>query len=231
MFYQADICGYNLILGCPLILSNAMGPLPHRRCLVIESEDDLFYPLPRSQGDVPVLETVPPLILADVLPDRPSRCITSSYTIKSEYFRTMLQHFCCPTPTVDAFASASNHRFPRYWTEMDSSSLSSWSKDFIWANPLVEWLVQLVKEFISDIAQKILLLPDSASTCRSKEAAYRGALDSITLANYTFPPHTKLFLRENAFEGQYLGSLGRRIPRRPAIGGGHRQDFSRVIPI
>ena len=42
-----------------------------------------------------------------------------------------------------------------------------------------------------------MLLPPYSSTCASKEAAYRGALDSITLAHYTFLPHNKLFLREN----------------------------------
>ena len=36
VFYQSDISGYCLILGCPFMVSNAMGPLRHRRCLVIE---------------------------------------------------------------------------------------------------------------------------------------------------------------------------------------------------
>ena len=66
----------------------------------------------------------------------------------------------------------------------------------------MEQLEQVVKKFISDKAWGTLLLPDYSSTCPSKEAAYRGALDSITLANYTFLPGTKLFLREN---GKALG--------------------------
>ena len=53
-----------------------------------------------------------------------------------------------------------------------------------------------------DKAQRILLLLDYSSTCPSKEAAYLGALDSITLADYTLPPHTRLYLREN---GKALG--------------------------
>ena len=61
VFYQANICGYNLILGCTFLVNNAMGPLPHRRCLMIESEVDLFYYLPRSQGDVSAVETIPPV--------------------------------------------------------------------------------------------------------------------------------------------------------------------------
>ena len=104
VFYQADISGYELILGCPFMVNNAMGPWLHRRCLVIESEDDLFCLLRRSQGDVSAVETAPPSMLPEVLPDRPSRWITSSYTITSEHRQTVLQHFGCPTCTVDAFA-------------------------------------------------------------------------------------------------------------------------------
>ena len=55
----------------------------------------------------------------------------------------------------------------------------------------------MVKKFIWDKAQGILLLPDFLSKCPSEEAAYPGTLDSITSADYAFPPHTKLFLREN----------------------------------
>ena len=42
MFYQANISGYNLILGCPFMVNNALGSLLHCRCQVIESKDDLF---------------------------------------------------------------------------------------------------------------------------------------------------------------------------------------------
>ena len=138
----------------------------------------------------------------DALPDRPSRLVTSSYTIKSEDHQTVLQPFGCLTPTVDVFASATNHRFPRYWTQMHSAWQRSWSKEFIWANPPLEWLEQVVRKFISDKAQGILLLPDYSSTCPSKEVAYRGALAFITLKDDTFLPHTKLFLRE---KGKALG--------------------------
>ena len=65
------------------------------------------------------------------------------------------------------------------------------------ANPWSEGLEQIVQKFISDKAQGNSLLLDYSSTCPSKEAAYRGALNSITLAGCTFPPHTKLFLSEN----------------------------------
>ena len=68
MVYQSDISGYNLVLGCPFMVNNAMGPLPHHRCLVIELEDELFYLLPRFRGDVCAVETIPPCMPPDVLP-------------------------------------------------------------------------------------------------------------------------------------------------------------------
>ena len=109
----------------------------------------------------------------------------------------MLQHFGCPTPTVDAFVSAANDQIPQYWTEMNSAWQRSRSSGFIWASPPFVWLKNVIKKLNSDKAHWILLLQDYSSTCSSKEAAYRGALDSITLANQTFQPHTQLFLREN----------------------------------
>ena len=108
VFYQADISGYNLILGCPFMFNNSMGPLPHRRCLVIELADNLFYFLPRSQGHVSAVETTPRPLPPGVLPDRPPCWITRSYTIKLERLQEDLHHFGCPTPTVDSFASAAN---------------------------------------------------------------------------------------------------------------------------
>ena len=116
------------------MVNNAFGTLLHRRCHMIKSDDDLFYLVPRSQGDVSAMQTIPPSMPPDVLPDRPSRWITSSYTIKSQHLQKVLQHFGCPKPTVDALASAANHGFPRLWTEMDSAWQRTWSKDFIWAN-------------------------------------------------------------------------------------------------
>ena len=92
-----SVHGYDLILGCPFMVNNAMGPLPHRPCLVIESKDYFFYLLPTSQGDVSAVENIPPSMPPDVLPDRPSLWITSSYTIQSEHLQTVLQHFGCPT--------------------------------------------------------------------------------------------------------------------------------------
>ena len=73
---------------------------------------------------------------------------------------------------------------------MDSSWHNAWCKEYIWANSPFEWLEQVVRKFILDKAQQILLLPDNSSTCPSKEAAYCGALDSITLGDYTFLLHT-----------------------------------------
>ena len=108
----------------------------------------------------------------------------------------MLQRFGCPTPTVYAFASTTNYPIPRYWTDMHRAWQHAWSKKFIWADLPFKWLAQVVKKFFSDKADGILLMPDYSSKCVSKQVAYRGALDCLTLEDYTFPPHTKLLSRE-----------------------------------
>ena len=107
VLHQAGISGYDLILGCPFMVNNSMGPLPHHQCLVIASEDHLFYLLPRSQGDVSAVETTPPSVPPDDLPDRPTRWVTSSYTIQSEHPQMLLHHFGCPTPMLTSSARPS----------------------------------------------------------------------------------------------------------------------------
>ena len=84
--------------------------------------------------------------------------------------------------------------FPRYWTKIDSAGQRSWSK----AHLRSIGSSKSSGNSFRTRPQGILLLPDYSSTCPSKEAAYCGALHCITLADYTFPPHTKLFLRENS---------------------------------
>ena len=69
VFYQDDISGYDLILQCPFMLNNSMGPLLHRRCLVVESEDNLFYSLRICPGDVSASRSVSQLLLLDILSD------------------------------------------------------------------------------------------------------------------------------------------------------------------
>ena len=108
VWYQEDISSYDLILGCPFMVNNSMGDFSS-----VET----------------ATQSLPPHLLADT----PPCWVTSCYTIKSQRLQEVKDHVNCPTPTVDAFASA----------------------------------------------------------------AYRGALDIVTLVDYTFPPHTKLFLREN----------------------------------
>ena len=191
LFYQANILGYNLPVAYPFMVNSSMGALPHCRCLVIESEDVFLYLIPRSQLDLPAIKTIPPCMPQDVLPDRPTRWVTSSYTIYLQHLQTWLQHVGYPTPTVDALPSAGNHQFSRYWTKMDGA----WQQK--WSNPWSEWLEQVVQKFISDKAQQMLLLRDYSSACPFNEAAHRGALNSITLADCTVPPHTKLFLSGN----------------------------------
>ena len=76
---------------------------------MIEFDDDFIYLLPRYQGDVSAMETIPPSTTPDVLLDRPSRWITSSCTIELKHLRTALRRFGCYMPTVDAFTATANH--------------------------------------------------------------------------------------------------------------------------
>jgi len=64
------------------------------------------------------------------------------------------------TPQVDAFASATNARFPHFWTKEDDAFDHDWSSDFLWINPPFGHLDSVVRKVIIDEATAIIVAPE-----------------------------------------------------------------------
>ena len=65
------------------------------------------------------------------------------------------------TPTVDAFASAVNARFPRFWTRQDDAFSKDWeTEELLWINPLFEHFARVIRKIAVDSARAIVIAPE-----------------------------------------------------------------------
>ena len=94
-----------------------------------------------------------------------SQQISDEYTVTQKWVETVLQTLRCPTPSVDAFANAQNHRFPRWWGEGGESPdafAKNWGEESLISecNPLFKLLSQVVTKAIADQADMVLICPN-----------------------------------------------------------------------
>jgi len=74
--------------------------------------------------------------------------------------------------TIDAAASRTNHKLPRYWTARDDALQQSWAGERIWLNPpysrgqIERWLAKVRKEVDAPSPAQLVvaLLPADTST-------------------------------------------------------------------
>lgn len=64
--------------------------------------------------------------------------------------------------TVDAAASASNARLPRYWTKDDDAIAQSWAGERVWCNPpysdIGAWVAKAWREWTSDPGADLIVM-------------------------------------------------------------------------
>ena len=66
------------------------------------------------------------------------------------------------SPTVDAFASAANARFPVFWTAADDAFTRSWAPDtcgVLWMNPPFSRMAEVLAKVDRDGASALLVAP------------------------------------------------------------------------
>ena len=147
MFYEADIA-WDAIVGYPLLSSSRVGIFPHLNCLTQDMGDGKF----RCIGGIHVENE-------DIEKKKARDFEWCDYAVNQEMVNDIINHFQC-RPTVDAFATSQNRRFPRYWSRQDSAWEKDWSKEpLIWCNPPFRQLERVVNKFITDQARGILIAP------------------------------------------------------------------------
>ena len=121
--------------------------------------------------------------------------LTESYTV-TDALRDKVVAWAGFTPTVDAFASAKNKRFPRHW---EDAFEEDWSSEILWANPPFSRLSEVVDKICLEQARGILIVPEWPSQ------AWYHVLGSIALGWWETPHDLPLFQTE---EGAPLPQKG-----------------------
>jgi hypothetical protein len=85
------------------------------------------------------MSSKPALHRKEPAPSGIPRCwMHHTYHVVDEWRDRIVSEFGC-TPTVDAFATPGNERFPTYWTESDDAFSKNWAADsgcgVLWINP------------------------------------------------------------------------------------------------
>ena len=181
-FYNAAI-EWDAIISYPTLKKFRWGVMPHRQCILWEKTDGNIVWL--SGGTK---------IQGFVQKPTPRNWVTNDYAVREELVRKVVAHFG-EVPTVDAFASNLNHRFPRFWTKEDNAFEKDWGKEgLLWINPPFEVMEQVVAKIKDDGARAIIIAPNWPHLRWFKE------LQKLMVGQYLFGEKEKIFIRNGAEE-------------------------------
>ena len=203
--YAADISDWDIIMGYDLMVSNAIGALPHRATLVREDKEHLTrLSTDRAPGQSPwtgdeeerivrAAKTVSTKFNAD----RGGNLM--EYGMAPQVYNRMVQQLGGEKPEMDAFPSQDAPQL-RKCTRQRQKGDSAWSKH--WG--LKEWgpmywhgaqedTRRTVNKIIADRAMGILVVTSiGSSPCPLEDL--KPTLDSITLNEMQFGPEEQLFI-------------------------------------
>ena len=107
---------------------------------------------------------------------------TSAYPVVDSVRDGIIASLGAGTPTVDAFASAVNARFPRFWTRQDDAFSKDWgTEELLWINPPFEHFARVIRKIAVDSARAIVIAPHWTHLRWPK------ALQGITLSRVLIP--------------------------------------------
>ena len=158
-FYQASI-GWDAIISYPLLAKWKLGVLPHRACLLMEKPKGFFLLYgTKCRADHSIQA-------AEVCSVKPDASMLDNHSIIPSHVVSEVVAALCDgeRPQVDAFASPSNARFPRYWTKAIDAFQQDWSKDFLWINPPFGRMDAVVRKVISEGAKALIIAPQQRSS-------------------------------------------------------------------
>ena len=102
----------------------------------------------------------------------------------------IVAHFGEGVPQCDAFANASNHRFPIWWGcggVVSDAFPQDWGKIYLWINPPFSQIVRVIDKLVRDRARAILIVPFWP------RRQYVRRLASLAAKIWESPPRTELF--------------------------------------
>ena len=86
---------------------------------------------------------------------------TSAYRVAEPVRDKILQELDQGIPSVDAFATRVNARFPSFWTREDDAFEQDWGEEeLLWINPHFEHFAEVVQKLAQDGARAILIAPE-----------------------------------------------------------------------
>ena len=120
--------------------------------------------------------------------------VSDAYTVRPRYFSFIIRHFGV-RPTVDAFASGSNHVCPRWWGEgspwgADAFAHSWGGQGTLWLNPPFDLMSPVLAKVREDQAHAIFVMPDWGVKAWHSDAL------RMRRADILFPTGSKFFLRD-----------------------------------
>ena len=194
-FYIADIT-CDVILSYPFLRSRNIGVIPHRRRLLWEHDWGWTW----LRGGHGTLSSSPPSHWRDIgtttlapWRSRPRRSawFTCDYAVRSDLVDLVVQRFGGNVPTVDAFASRQNKRFPKFWDIKKDAFSKDWStEDLLWINPPFDKIEEVVHKLETDGATGIIVVPEW------KDTGWRRKLQRLVVDSYIFNKEEPIFLRE-----------------------------------
>ena len=190
-FYVAEMDDCDVILGYPFLCGRQMSPILHRRKILWERAKKWTW-LTGDEAKIGGVksERSKSLGLPKGQRPKPKMWISHDYAVKEDFVQKIVQHFGGNVPSVDAFASKDNCRFPKFWDAQVDAFKKDWGKErLLWINPPFETLEEVVNKIIEYKALAIIVVPEWP------RRRWWQKLQRIKLEEYKFEPKEKIFLR------------------------------------
>jgi hypothetical protein len=120
-----------------------------------------------------------------------SKWRTDDYAVRNDLVQHVIDHFGGTIPSIDAFASEKNKRFPRFWDKHADAFAQDWaSEGLLWINPPFDALHRVVEKIRKDGALAIVVAPEW------KNMSWWKKLKGMAVAEFLFDVKEPLFERE-----------------------------------
>lgn len=182
-FYEAAIV-WDAIVGYDFLITHGLAIWPAGRCLMDRPDEGWRY----LGGEEPLDPPHKKPTEKEIAATRRRRWITTDYAVCSDVVRRIVKELDGGEPTIDAFATKENKRFPRCWTEEEDAFKQNWGKEeLLWMNPPFDKFPQVLAKIKEEGARAILVVPSW------EYRGWLGDLDDITVRTYHLQENSPLF--------------------------------------
>ena len=189
-FYVAEMDDCDVILGYPFLCGRQMSPILHQKKLLWERATKWTW-LTGSEVQIRnIVHKEKRLETPDGQRPKPKRWVSHDYAVREDLVQTIVDAFGGNVPSVDAFASKENRRFPKFWDTKKNAFKQDWGKErLLWINPPFETLEEVANKIVVDNAKAIVVVPEWP------HRRWWNKLQDIKVDAYKFAPKERIFLR------------------------------------